>query len=317
MIRACILLSRKYSPIVQPVYGAKNCIGAESEALAATTVVYSIAPKRLSFSTTLATADRHQRVERLDPGLHWLVHALPLHDAGRLDLQAAGLGGVDRALAIERHAERAHHPAEQRLPHRHRGDLLGAADRVALADRAELAHDGDADVVLLEIEHEALHPVLELDQLAGEDALQAVDAGDAVALAEHGPGLGNGDLLAVVLDLLTKDSADLVGADFHGLVCRGRERFGDVGRNRCGEVLLPACTSPGFGARRGAGALPSVCGARNGRGGRWTRGPAARSAAVLDESAASGTLEAPGGRASLDVAGHEPVSYTHLRAHET
>ena len=54
---ACILLSRKYSPMVQPVYGAKNCIGAGSEALAATTVVYSIAPNRVSFSTTCATVD--------------------------------------------------------------------------------------------------------------------------------------------------------------------------------------------------------------------------------------------------------------------
>ena len=37
--------------------GAKNCIGAGSDALAETTVVYSIAPKRWSFSTTCATVD--------------------------------------------------------------------------------------------------------------------------------------------------------------------------------------------------------------------------------------------------------------------
>ena len=54
---ACILLSRKYSPIVTPAYGAKNCIGAGSEALAATTVVYSMAPWRVSLSTTCATVD--------------------------------------------------------------------------------------------------------------------------------------------------------------------------------------------------------------------------------------------------------------------
>ena len=38
-------LSRKYSPIVQPVNGARNCIGAASDAVAALTTEYSIAQK--------------------------------------------------------------------------------------------------------------------------------------------------------------------------------------------------------------------------------------------------------------------------------
>ena len=37
-------LSRKYSPIAQPANGARNCSGAGSDAVAATTIVYSIAP---------------------------------------------------------------------------------------------------------------------------------------------------------------------------------------------------------------------------------------------------------------------------------
>ena len=50
-------LSRKYSPIAQPVYGAMYCSGAGSDAVAATTMVYSIAPASSSFSTTWATVD--------------------------------------------------------------------------------------------------------------------------------------------------------------------------------------------------------------------------------------------------------------------
>ena len=50
-------LSRKYSAIVTPVYGAMNCSGAVSLAPATTTVVYSIAPCCASLSTTLATVD--------------------------------------------------------------------------------------------------------------------------------------------------------------------------------------------------------------------------------------------------------------------
>jgi len=44
MIRACLPLSLKNSPIAHPVYGARYCRGAASEAVAATTMVYLIAP---------------------------------------------------------------------------------------------------------------------------------------------------------------------------------------------------------------------------------------------------------------------------------
>jgi len=39
MIKACLLLSLKYSPITHPVYGAKNCKGAGSDAVAATIIL--------------------------------------------------------------------------------------------------------------------------------------------------------------------------------------------------------------------------------------------------------------------------------------
>ena len=58
MMRACMPLSRKYSPIVQPENGARNCSGAGSEAVAATTMVYSIAPCSSSVLTICATVER-------------------------------------------------------------------------------------------------------------------------------------------------------------------------------------------------------------------------------------------------------------------
>src|SRR5690606_1048917 len=151
----------------------------------------------------LAAADGHERVEGLDAGLHRLVHALALHDAGGLHLEAAGLGGVDGALAVDGLAERVHHAAEQLLAHGHAGDLAGPLDGVALADGLEVTEDRDADVVLLEVEHEALLAGAELDELAADHALEAVDARDPVTHAEDGAGLGDGHLLAVVLDLLS------------------------------------------------------------------------------------------------------------------
>ena len=53
MISACLPLSRKYSAIAVAAYGAKNCIGAGSEAVAATTTEYSIAPLSLASSPTV------------------------------------------------------------------------------------------------------------------------------------------------------------------------------------------------------------------------------------------------------------------------
>ena len=50
--------SRKYSPIVTPAYGAMYWSGAGSEAVAATTVVYAMAPASSSTLTTWATVER-------------------------------------------------------------------------------------------------------------------------------------------------------------------------------------------------------------------------------------------------------------------
>ena len=52
------LLSRKYSPIVTPAYGAMYWRGAGSDAVAAITVVYSMAPLSSSTRTTWATVER-------------------------------------------------------------------------------------------------------------------------------------------------------------------------------------------------------------------------------------------------------------------
>src|SRR6185295_8747159 len=57
MISASWPRSRKYSPIVQPEYGAMYCIAADSDAFAATTIVYAIAPFSSSLRTTLATVE--------------------------------------------------------------------------------------------------------------------------------------------------------------------------------------------------------------------------------------------------------------------
>ena len=129
----------------------------------------------------LAAADRGHRVDGLDAGLQRLVDRLALHDAGRLQLEDAQALGLDRAEAVDRVAQRVDHAAHELVADRGREDLAGAADRLALLDRAVVAHDHDADLAHVEVERDAEGAVLELQQLVGHRRGQALDLRDAVA----------------------------------------------------------------------------------------------------------------------------------------
>ena len=164
----------------------------------------------------LPSADRDQGVDRLETRLHRFVHRLARDDPRRLHIDAAALGRVDRPLAVDRVAEAIHDSAKQRVTDRHVHDRARAGNRVALADRAVLAEDHDADIVGFEIERHAPDTgVRKLDHLAGHHVLQAIDAGDTVADAEHLAGLGYIGFRIERGDLLLQDLRDLGGADLH------------------------------------------------------------------------------------------------------
>ena len=105
----------------------------------------------------LAAADRDQRVDRLDAGLHRLVHRLARNDAGRLHLDAA-CARRRSAGPCRRSGCRARRPRGRagRLPTGTSTMRAGAADGVALADGAVVAEDHDADIVGLEVQRHAL-----------------------------------------------------------------------------------------------------------------------------------------------------------------
>jgi hypothetical protein len=84
-------------------------------------------------------------------------------------------------FAVFRLSERVHDATEQRFADRHLRDASGTPDLVALLDLLLLAEDRDADVVLLEVQDDAVDGVRELDELAGGRPVEAVDARDAVA----------------------------------------------------------------------------------------------------------------------------------------
>src|SRR3984957_8606447 len=163
----------------------------------------------------LAAADRDQGIDGLEASRHRLVDRFARNDAGRLDVDALAFGRLDRALAVDRIAERIDHAAEQALANRRTDDGAGALDGLAFLDLAVGAEDHDTDVVGLEVERHAAGAVLELDHLAGLDVVQAVDAGDAVADGQHLSDFGNLSLLAEILDLVFQDRGNFRGADSH------------------------------------------------------------------------------------------------------
>ena len=141
--------------------------------------------------------------------------ALTHDDAGGDPLDRAGRGRRDRALVIERTAERIHHASEQGGPDRDLDHASGRLDRVAFLDRGGVAEDDRADRLLLEVEGHAHQPVGELEQLRRQRAGQPVDLGDPVADLDDGPDTSGLDARIEVVDRGLDDAGDLVGTNGH------------------------------------------------------------------------------------------------------
>ena len=120
------------------------------------------------------------------------------------------------ALAVDRLAQRVDDAAEQPLADRHVDDGAGALDRFAFLDRDVGAEDHDADIVVLEVQRHALDAAGELDHLAGLDVVEAVDARDAVADAQHLADFAHFRFGAEILDLAFQDGGDFGRLDVHG-----------------------------------------------------------------------------------------------------
>ena len=147
---------------------------------------------------------------------------------GALTSTRLRLTSFDRALAVDRIAERVDDAAEQALADRNVDDGAGALDGRAFGNLGVRAEDDDADIVGFEVERHALGAVVELDHLTGLDIVEAIDAGDAVADRQHGADFGDFSLGVEIRDLVADDAGDFSGADIHGccLSLSSRERDG-------------------------------------------------------------------------------------------
>ena len=91
------------------------------------------------------------------------------------------LGRFDRALVVDRLAEGVDDAAEQAFADGNFGDSAGALDLVAFLDGLRVAEEHGADVVLFEVQHQAVDLMRKFEQLAERGVLEAVDSGDTVA----------------------------------------------------------------------------------------------------------------------------------------
>ena len=120
----------------------------------------------------------------------------------------------DRALAVDRQAERVDDAADQRLADRHLGDAAGALDRVAFLDARVSSPRSTAPT--WSCSRLSTMPTTSpgnCEQLAGHRLLEPVDARDAVADLDDAADLLEVDLRLVARELALDDLADLSGLD--------------------------------------------------------------------------------------------------------
>ena len=96
----------------------------------------------------LAAADGEHRVDGQNARLKRRVDALAVDDAGSGTLHCAVAVGADVSPAVDGHAERVDHAAEEPLAHGNARRASGAADRAARADARVVVKEDAADAVL-------------------------------------------------------------------------------------------------------------------------------------------------------------------------
>ena len=140
---------------------------------------------------SLAAADGDHRVDGFDTGLDGSIHILALHHTRGNALDRPESAGLDRTFAIHRFSQDIHHPPDQPIAHRDRGDASGGAHGHAFGYPGIFTHDDDTNGVLFQVEGNAHHAVGKLDQFLGFDVRQAGDPGDTIACLQYGTNICN------------------------------------------------------------------------------------------------------------------------------
>ena len=93
--------------------------------------------------------------------------------------------GVDRALAVDRLADRVDHPPDHLRADRDRHQAAGAVHGLSFGDARRLTHDDDADAADFKVEHDPQHAVLELHHFRGARVVQPAHTRDTISDLGH------------------------------------------------------------------------------------------------------------------------------------
>src|SRR5574337_2236282 len=175
----------------------------------------------------LAAADGHHRVNGLVAGLHRLADRLARAHARCNLFDRRCQFRLDRALAVDRLAQRVHHAPQEFRTDRHLENATGGLDHVAFGDVLVVAQDHRAHRVALEIQRQAEGVLGEFQHFAVLRRLQAVDAHDAVGDAHHGAHVAHLGFGVEMLDTLPDERADFGWIELHEPGPRSLYRGGD------------------------------------------------------------------------------------------
>ncbi len=133
----------------------------------------------------LAAPDRDQRIDHLDAGLQRHRDGRTIHDVRRGTLDRQSLVGDHRPLAVERTADRIHDAADHAVADRHIHHMAAALDLVAGVQMPVVAKQHDADLVLVDVERDAIQFAGKFHHFLVTDAGQSRDPRDAGGQAGH------------------------------------------------------------------------------------------------------------------------------------
>ena len=167
---------------------------------------------------TLATADRHHGVDRLETGLHRLMDRFTGNDAGGFDFDLTVGVGLDLAETVDGVTDAVDNATDEGFADRNLNDTLGALDGVAFFNVVRFAEDRRTDVVFFEVENHPHGVAGEFEQLAGHGLVEAIDTGDTVTDRDDRTGFADFNFAPEIFDLLLDNCADFFGSDFHGMV---------------------------------------------------------------------------------------------------
>ena len=156
------------------------------------------------------------------------MHRAARDNPRRLDLDPRPGDVGQRTFTVDRLAQRVDDAPQQAATDRHVDNRAGALDDVALVDAAVLAEHDDTDIVALEVERHAAHPIGESDHLAGLDRVKAIDASNPVADRQHLADFCNIRLAAELGDFLLEDRRNLRRANFHQNLFSGRPKYKSI-----------------------------------------------------------------------------------------